>query len=185
MKGKTAVKKKSIVREVISWIIYLAVIFAAAWLILHYVGEHTQVSGESMYPTLSDGDALIVDKVTYRFVDPGRFDIIVFPFQYQEDTFYIKRIIGLPGEIVQIADGNIYINGKILDEDYGYEEIKNSGLASTPITLGQDEYFVLGDNRNNSTDSREPSVGNISKDDIIGRALFRFWPLSGLGFLNQ
>lgn len=185
MKGKTAVKKKSIVKEVICWIIYLAIIFAAAWLILHYVGEHTQVSGESMYPTLNDGDNLIVDKVSYRFVDPGRFDIIVFPFQYQADTFYIKRIIGLPGETVQISDGKIYINGRLLDDEYGYGEISNPGLASSPITLKQDEYFVLGDNRNNSTDSREPSVGNVSRDDIIGRALFRFWPLSGLGFLNQ
>ncbi|MDD6616330.1 MAG: signal peptidase I [Lachnospiraceae bacterium] len=185
MKGKTAVKKKSIVKEIFVWTISLVVLFTAAWLFLHYVGESTQISGESMYPTLSDGDDLVVDKVSYQFTDPGRFDIIVFPFQYQKDTFYIKRIIGLPGETVQISDGKIYINGRLLEEDYGYEEIKNPGLASSPVTLGQDEYFVLGDNRNNSTDSREPSVGNVSRDRIIGRALFRFWPLSGLGFLKQ
>lgn len=185
MKGKTAVKKKSVVKEIVSWIIYLVILFAVAWLLLRYVGEQTQVSGESMYPTLCDGDNLVVDKVSYHFTDPGRFDIIVFPFQYQKDTFYIKRIIGLPGETVQISDGKIYINGRILEEDFGYEEIKNPGLASSPITLGQDEYFVLGDNRNNSTDSREPSVGNVSRDLIIGRALFRFWPLSGFGFLEQ
>jgi signal peptidase I len=185
LKGKTAVKKKSIIKEIIGWAVFLTLVFGIGWLLLHYVGEQTQVSGESMYPTLSDGDSLIVDKISYQFVDPARFDIIVFPFRYQENTFYIKRIIGLPGETVQISDGKIYINGKLLKEDYGYELIENPGLASSPITLGQDEYFVLGDNRNNSTDSREPSVGNVSRGDIIGRALFRFWPLSDIGFLGQ
>ncbi len=136
-----------------------------------------------MYPTLNDGDNLIVDKISYHFVDPGRFDIIVFPFRYQEDTFYIKRIIGLPGETVQIQDDLIYINGRELKEEYGYGEIGNPGLASGQITLGRDEYFVLGDNRGNSSDSREPSVGNIARSDIVGRAWFRIWPLSGFGFL--
>lgn len=177
------VRKKSILKEVVSWIIYLFVVIGAVYLLVHYVGERTQVRGDSMYPTLSDGDNLIVDKLTYRFSDPKRYDIIVFPFQYQEDTFYIKRVIGLPGETVQIREGSIYINGRALEEDYGYETINNPGLASEPVTLGEDEYFVLGDNRNNSADSREPSVGNISRDDIIGRAIFRIWPASEIGFL--
>ncbi len=166
-----------------SWIFYLAAAFICAGLTVRYVGERTQVSGDSMYPTVEDGDNLIVDKLSYRFTDPDRFDIIVFPFRYQEDTFYIKRIIGLPGETVQIRDGMIYINGRKLEENYGRGIIGNPGLASEQITLGQDEYFVLGDNRNNSSDSREPSVGNISRSDIIGRAWFRIWPLSGFGFL--
>lgn len=177
-------KRKSMFREVLSWILYLVIVCGTVYLIVHYVGERTEVRGESMYPALNDGDQLIVDKISYRFTDPKRFDIIVFPFQYQEDTFYIKRIIGLPGEVVQIYDGDIYINGKLLSESYGYEKIQNGGLASKSITLGEDEYFVLGDNRNNSADSREPSVGTISKDDMIGRALFRIWPLSKIGLLN-
>ncbi len=176
-------KKKSIWRELISWIIYLAVLLGAVYLIVQYVGERTTVSGESMYPSLSDGDSLIVDKISYRFIDPDRYDVVVFPFQYQEGTFYIKRIIGLPGETVQIMDGKIYINGKELNDPYGSEDIRNPGLASNPITLGQDEYFVLGDNRNNSADSREPSVGMISREDIIGRAIFRIWPVESIGFL--
>ncbi|HIR28665.1 MAG TPA: signal peptidase I [Candidatus Choladousia intestinigallinarum] len=176
-------KKRSIVREVISWIFYLAAVFLAAYLMVNYVAERTRVQGESMYDTLSDGDNLIVDKISYRFTSPKRYDIIVFPFQYQEDTYYIKRIIGLPGETVQIYDGDIYINGSRLEEDYGYEKIRNSGLASEPITLGEDEYFVLGDNRNNSSDSREPSVGNVTRDQIIGRAIFRIWPLNRLGLI--
>ncbi|MCD8012648.1 MAG: signal peptidase I, partial [Lachnospiraceae bacterium] len=116
--------------------------------------------------------------------DPQRFDVVVFPFQYQEDTYYIKRIIGLPGETVQIVDGEIYINGDELEESYGYEEIKNAGLASTEITLGEQEYFVLGDNRNDSTDSREPSVGNITRDQIVGKAVFRVWPFDAIGFVQ-
>ena len=177
------VKKKSIGKELISWIIYLAILFGAVYLIVQYVGERTTVSGESMYPSLSDGDSLIVDKISYRFVDPDRYDVVVFPFQYQEGTFYIKRVIGLPGETVQIMEGKVYINGKELNDPYGYEAIRNPGLASNPITLRQDEYFVLGDNRNNSADSREPSVGTISREDIIGRAIFRIWPFDSIGLV--
>lgn len=177
-------KKKSIWKEMISWILYLLILFGAVYVIVHYVGERTQVRGDSMYPSLSDGDNLIVDKISYHFSDPKRYDIVVFPFQYQEGTFYIKRVIGLPGETVQIQDGNIYINGKALEEPYGYEPIRNPGLASEAVTLGQDEYFVLGDNRNNSADSREPSVGFVSRDTIIGKAVFRIWPASSVGFLK-
>ncbi len=178
-------RKKSIVREVLGWIICLAVLCAAVYLVVHYVAEQTEVTGESMYPALSDGDHLIVDKISYRFSDPKRFDVVVFPFRYQEDTFYIKRIIGLPGETVQIYDGEIYINGKVLKESFGYGEIKNPGLASEPVTLGEQEYFVLGDNRPGSTDSREPSVGNIARSEIVGKAWFRIWPLDRLGFLKH
>lgn len=176
-------KKKSIVKEMISWMVYLLFLFGAVYLIVHYVGDRTEVSGDSMNPTLNNGDNLIVDKISYRFVDPARFDIVVFPFKYQEGTYYIKRIIGLPGETVQIQDGAIYINGKKLNESYGAEAIRNPGLASDAITLGQGEYFVLGDNRNNSADSREPSVGNVLREEIVGRAFFRIWPFSDLGFL--
>ena len=139
-----------------------------------------------METTLSDGDNLLVDKITYRFSDPKRFDIIVFPFQYDTDTYYIKRIIGMPGETVQIDyDGNIYINGSLMEESYGREVIQNPGRAAEPITLGEDEYFVMGDNRNNSSDSRDPSVGNIHRKDIIGRAWVRIWPFSKFGVLKH
>ncbi|MCD8076111.1 MAG: signal peptidase I [Lachnospiraceae bacterium] len=180
---KNGKKKKSIVREALSWIFYFILICGAAYLVVNYVVERTEVWGESMYPALSDGDQLIVDMISYRFTDPKRFDIVVFPFQYQEDTYYIKRIIGLPGETVQIVDGVIYINGEILEDSYGNEMIRNPGLASAEITLGDQEYFVLGDNRNNSTDSREPSVGNITRDQIIGKAVLRIWPFSSFGLL--
>ena len=114
-----------------------------------------------------------------------RYDIIVFPYQYEENTFYIKRIIGLPGETVQIADGEIFINGEVLMESYGREVIQDPGTAAEPIRLGEDEYFVLGDNRNASSDSREPSVGVIHRNDIVGRAWIRIWPLNKAGILKH
>ncbi len=177
-------KKKNILREALTWVLYLVLIVAAVYLVVNYVAERTEVRGDSMYPALEDGDQLIVDLFSYHFTDPRRFDVIVFPFQYQEDTYYIKRVIGLPGETVQITDGVIYINGEELEESYGYEAIRNPGLASVELTLGEQEYFVLGDNRNDSTDSREPSVGNISRDEIIGKAVLKIWPPSSIGFIR-
>lgn len=179
-------KMKNVLKEILSISIYLLLVFCAAYLIVTYVGQRTQVSGSSMETTLSNGDHLIVDKISYRFTDPERYDIIVFPFQYDTDTYYIKRIIGMPGETIQIDDdGNIYIDGEVLDENYGREVIQSPGRASDPIQLGDDEYFVMGDNRNNSSDSRDPSVGNIHRKDIIGRAFIRIWPTSKFGILKH
>ncbi|MBR4528730.1 MAG: signal peptidase I [Lachnospiraceae bacterium] len=170
------------IRSIIGTIIYLAVVFAVTFLFIIFVAQRTDVDGKSMENTLHHGDSLIVDKISYRFRDPRRFEIIVFPFRYAEDVLYIKRIIGLPGETVQIDnDGNIYINGEILHESYGREVIKSPGRAVEPIVLGEDEYFVLGDNRNNSSDGRDPSVGNIHRKDIIGRALLRIYPFADFG----
>ena len=138
-----------------------------------------------METTLSDRDNLIVDKISYRFRDPERFEIIVFPFQYEEHTYYIKRIIGLPGETVQVIDGYVYINGEMLDENYGLEVMDDPGIAAEPITLGEDEYFVLGDNRNHSSDSRDPSVGVLHRDDIMGRAWIRIWPFDKFGVIKH
>ena len=169
---------KSILKEILSTSVYLLVVLLITYLIVNFVGQRTEVVGSSMESTLSDGDNLIVDKITYRFCDPERYDIIVFPFQYEKNTYYIKRIIGLPGETVRIdSDGVIYINDKELKEYYGLEIIADPGIAKDEIRLGKDEYFVMGDNRNNSTDSRDSSVGNIHKKDILGRAWVRIWPL--------
>ena len=174
---------RGIIKELAGWLVYIVIVVIIAWGFVTFVAQRTQVSGSSMETTLSDGDQLIVDKISYQFRKPERFEIIVFPYQYETGTYYIKRIIGLPGETVQIHDGNIYINGKQLKEDYGRETIRNPGLASEAVTLGEDEYFVLGDNRNNSADSREPSVGNVQKKDILGRALLRVWPFDQFGLL--
>ena len=129
-----------------------------------------------METTLSDGDHLIVDKISYRFREPQRYEIVVFPYRYEKNTYYIKRIIGLPGETVQIVDGYIYINGKQLDEHYGNEIIEEAGMAAEPVTLGEDEYFVMGDNRNNSNDAREWETHYVSRDEVLGKAWFRYYP---------
>ena len=167
-----------IMRELLNTAIYLLCVLGAVWLVITFVGQRTEVEGASMENTLHNGDNLIVDKLSYRFHDPERFDIIVFPFQFQDNTYYIKRIIGLPGETVQIMDdGSIYINGEKLEENYGMEVIKPEtiGRAAEPIELGDDEYFVMGDNRNNSSDSRTDMVGNIKRENIIGKACTGSW----------
>ena len=177
---------KNVLKEILSTSIYLLVVLCAAYLIITYVGQRTQVSGSSMETTLSENDNLIVDKLTYRFNDPERFDIIVFPVAYGTETYYIKRIIGLPGETVRIdSEGNIYINDELLEESYGRERIANPGKAENGITLGEDEYFVLGDNRNDSVDSRMETVGNIKKENIVGRAWIRIWPFNKFGILKH
>ena len=179
-------QEQSIWRSLGGTLLYLLVIVLLTWVIVTFVGQRTKVDGHSMEPTLSDGDNLIVDKLSYRFRDPERYDIIVFPYQHAENTYYIKRIIGLPGETVYIdEDGVIYINDEPLEEDYGKEVIEENhrGLAAEPVTLGADEYFVMGDNRNNSRDSRLSDVGNIHKNKFVGKAVFRF--TGGFGFLNK
>lgn len=187
LKRNAAVKKycRIALKEGGSWILYVFIIIAFTYLIITYVGQRTRVSGHSMESTLQDGDNLIVDKLSYQFRDPERFDIIVFPYKYQEDTYYIKRIIGLPGETVQVIDGYVYINDKKLNESYGLEVMERPGIAEVPIQLKDDEYFVLGDNRNESSDSRDPSVGVLKREDLLGRAWIRIWPLNSIGVISH
>lgn len=173
-------------KEILSTSLYLLIVLVLTFLVVTYVGQRTKVIGSSMEPMLSDGDNLIVDKITYRFEDPKRYDIIVFPFRYAEKTYYIKRIIGLPGETVYIdEEGTIYIDGEVLEEHYGKEIITDPGRAYEPITLGEDEYFVMGDNRNNSSDSRDPVVGNIHRDEFVGKAWMRIWPFQSMGMIKH
>ncbi|SHI82925.1 signal peptidase I [Pseudobutyrivibrio xylanivorans DSM 14809] len=180
------ITKAVVFREILSVIINVLVCFLVVFLITQFIGQRTVVSGSSMEDTLTDGDNLIVDKISYRIHNPERFDVVVFPYKYEEDTYYIKRVIGLPGEWVYIdGSGNIYINDELLEESYGTEIILNAGLANTDILLGPDEYFVLGDNRNNSTDSRFEAVGNIKGDDIVGKAWLRVYPFKNFGLVDN
>ena len=174
------------IRAVFEIILYFALVACITFLIIHFVGQRTVVNGVSMQPTLSDGDNLIVDKISYRFHDPERFDIVVFPFRYADKTYYIKRIIGLPGETVYIdEEGTIYIDGEVLNENFGKEVIQDPGRAYEPVKLGTDEYFVLGDNRNNSSDSRDPVVGNIHRDELIGKAWMRIYPFDQMCIIKH
>lgn len=183
---KKKTSPKSVMKEILYNSLFLLFVLIITLLLVKYVAQRTTVSGSSMEPMIHDGDSLIVDKITYHFRDPERFDIIVFPFEYQQDTYYIKRIIGLPGESVRIDEnGNIYINGEILVENYGAEVIDDPGNAYNEIILREDQYFVLGDNRNNSSDSRNPAVGLIHRDRIVGRAWLRIFPFDSFGLIRH
>ena len=178
-------QRRKNVREIISTILYLAILCAAVYFILHYVGQRTVVRGDSMDTTLSDGQNLIMDKLSYHFRDPERYDIIIFPGpeEFGQHPYYIKRIIGMPGETVQIKDGKVYINDKELKSDvYGITDyIDYPGIAEEPITLGDDEYFCLGDNRPVSQDSRYKEVGPVKRSIIVGKVWIRIWPLTKFG----
>lgn len=179
-------RESSILRELGGWILYILIIIGLTYLIITFVGQRTRVSGSSMETTLHNGDNLIVDKLSYRFRDPKRYEIIVFPYKYEENTYYIKRIIGMPGETLQIKDGYVYINGEQLTSDiYGNELIEDPQTAEDPVTLGEDEYFVMGDNRNHSMDSRDPSVGVLKKSDLMGRAWVRIYPFNNVGVIRH
>lgn len=183
-KGKN--KFHAFLKEALETSIYLLVVFLVSLFIITFVGQRTVVEGPSMQSTLNSGDNLIVDKLTYRFSEPKRFDIIVFPHAKHE--YYIKRIIGLPGETVYISEnGDIYINEQKLEENFGKEVIEENrrGLAAEPIVLGEDEYFVLGDNRNHSSDSRFADVGNIKRKNIIGKAWVRIFPFNEFGLIKH
>ena len=176
-------KKDAMIKDIISNVLYIAAVLLISFLIVRYVGQRTEVIGSSMVPTLEDGNQLITDKITYRFRDPERFDIVVFPHE-PVNEFYIKRIIGMPGETVEIADdGTIFINGEILEENYGYGETRPQEMSGS-VVLGDNEYFVLGDNREISLDSRYKEVGNIPRSIIIGRAWLRLYPFDQFGLLT-
>lgn len=176
--------------------VYLTLLFLLSSLAVIYLVQVTAVTGSSMAPTLEDGQRILINKFEYGLKDPKRFDIVVFRYLYKHNQYYVKRLIGLPGETVQIKDGAVFINGEALQvidraetiqtagrasepirtAGQASEPIQAAGRASEPVLLGKDEYFVLGDNRNFSSDSREADVGNVKREQILGKAVFRLWP---------
>lgn len=176
----------SLKEEIVDIITYVGIAFFLVAIIIQFVVQRDVVDGESMRNTLQDEDSILVDKLTYQFSDPKRFDIVLFPYgEGDQELCFIKRVIGLPGETVQISrSGDIFINGEYLDENYGLEEIQPDKryMAADGYTLKDDEYFVMGDNRNNSYDSRQ--IGGVKRDDIIGRAIFRIYPLKSIGVVK-
>lgn len=182
---KASVKAEKI-KQMWEMIRFILVIIVFALLIHNFVIEQVVVSGESMENTLHNQERLLVEKCSYYFNNPERFDIIVFKPRYvPKGIYYIKRVIGLPGETIQIKGNKIYVNGKVIEENYGKEMIQDAALAKNKITLGKNDFFVLGDNRNNSRDSRNADVGVVPKDSILGKAFIRIWPLNQISILQH
>lgn len=171
-----------VLKFVLSILVCLFTALLLALLITTYVAHHTSVEGSSMEPTIEDGSQLVVEQISYYLHEPERFDVIVFP--NNQGANYIKRIIGLPEETIQIKDGYVYINDMQLEEDYGKEIIEDSGLAVDKITLKKDEYFVLGDNRNGSIDSRRTDIGAVKREQIKGKAWLCFYPFTKFGTIK-
>ncbi len=182
--SKTPTIKKILI-EVFIWVAQIAAVIFLAYFIIYYCIEKTDVIGSSMENTLLANEPIIINKFSYRVSEPKRFDVIVFKQSGKEHSFYnIKRIIGLPGETIFIKDGKIFINDEIVEDTIIVDEMINYGLASEEIILEDNEYFVLGDNRNNSEDSRFASIGNITRDEIVGKAAVRLSPFNFISKLN-
>ncbi len=184
------VRKPSRLKYVIEGLIYIALIVVCVYVVPKYVIQRTVVSGESMEDTLHDAESLLIDKISYRFTDPKRYDIIVFyPKGRDVDEYYVKRIYGLPGETIQIKGNDIFINGEKIDDPYAKDSMSTGGIANEPYTLGEDEYFVLGDHRSVSQDSRftpetsndKNAPGPVKFENISGKVILRIWPLGKFG----
>lgn len=171
--------------DIFIWVAQIAAVIFLAYIIIFYAVEKTNVIGNSMDKGLMDQDAIIVDKFTYHFNKPERYDIIIFKQNGREHSYYnVKRIVGLPGERIQIKQDGIYINGELTEDIVDAEAMLNYGLAKEELVLEDNEYFVLGDNRNNSEDSRFASIGNVRREEIIGRAFLRLSPFNFINKLN-
>lgn len=176
---------KKIIKGIIIWLLLIVLTITASYLITTNIFVKTAVAGVSMEPTLMEGQVVIVNKIEYYLKSPKRNDVIVYKQSNREHSYYeIKRVIGLPGETVKIKNGIIYINDEALKEKVKTETIENAGLAEEGIKLDDNEYFVLGDNRNDSEDSRFASVGNVLKNEILGKAVATEKPFTLVDSLN-
>ncbi|MDD7370441.1 MAG: signal peptidase I [Firmicutes bacterium] len=179
MKKKFEIKDK---KAALMWVFEIAVVLLLAAVVSIFFCQSVVMQEGSMEPTLKTGQEFLINKVSYKLGEPKRGDIIVFKKDAKEhSSLHIKRIVGLPGEKIQIKDGVLYIDGKAYKEEY--PQISNPGLAEQQITLGKNEYFVLGDNRNNSEDSRFAEVGNVKLKYIEGKLWLRIHPLKELALI--
>lgn len=173
-------------KSILLWVFEIAVVLVLAAVVSIFFCQSIVMQEGSMEPTLATQDKILINKVIYKIKEPQRGDIIAFKNSPEDHaSIHIKRVIGLPGEKIQIKDGQILINGKTYMEKKDFPQISNGGLAEQTITLGKDEYFVLGDNRNNSEDSRYGDVGNVKKKYIVGKLWFVISPRSKFGFLES
>lgn len=170
-------------RQIVSWIVDIVVVIAFAWFLVYAYGTQIAIAGHSMTPLLTSGDVVLMDRLVYDFGHPDRFDVVV--FQREDQKMNVKRVIGLPGETVQIKNDEIYIDGERIKEPDGPGRVSLPGLAEKPVKLGEDEYFLLGDNRDSSEDSRFSNIGNVSGSQIQGKVWFRMLPLAKMELIRS
>lgn len=180
-------KKKvnmALVKEVLIWSIEIVMAVALAVTFVYFIGMRTSVVGQSMAETLNGGDTILVNRFVYKVTNPKPDDIIVFlPNGNEKSHYYVKRVVAVPGDTVYIENGILFVNGEQYKDEIEVSSMEDAGLAAEEITLGTDEFFVLGDNRNNSEDSRYANIGNIKKEYIIGKAWFCVAPWGEFGFI--
>lgn len=163
------------IRSVMSWVVDIVVVLAFAWFCLHAFGGQIMIAGQSMMPLLNPDDVVLVNRLSYDFGKPKRLDVVV--FERGDNKTNVKRVIGLPGEEILIQGGYVYIDGERLEAGDNLDQVSLAGLAESPVRLGEDEYFLLGDNRDSSEDSRFANVGNVKEEQILGKVWLRIYPL--------
>ncbi len=181
---KEKIKKLAIDSAI--WVASLVAVIMLAFFIIHFGIKKTSVVNSSMEPTLDRGDDIIINCLAYKLTDPDRFDVCVIESGDDEHSVYdIKRVYGLPGETIQISNNRIYINGEEITDEVKADDMELAGIASEPVELGEDEYFVLADNRNGSEDSRYSSYGLVKKDELVGKAWLRTNRFGIVNMLNK
>ncbi len=174
-----------VIQEVLTWVFRIALVCFLAFVLVWYFGEKVSTIGDSMNPRLENGDITLMNRLVYEVRKPKRGEVIAFrPNGSETSHCYIKRVIGLPGETVSYEDGRILIDGEAIEENYVTTQIEDAGLLEEPISLGQDEYFVLGDDRKNSEDSRSANVGNVKQSEIAGKVWIVISPIKHFGFVK-
>lgn len=183
-------KKKTPARIIFGWLFAIFAVVLVLSALSPVIGVTLKAGSGAMSPSIEIGETVIINRIAYLLLPPKRGDIIQFKTSKgdsdtmnEEDSSYIRRIVGLPGETIQISEGNVYINGKPLTETYRSGEMTYSGTATTSLTLSNDQYFVMADNRSNNFDSRDSTVGPVSGKDIIGKVWLKLLPLDELGLL--